>query len=201
MKYKVGDRVKCKEFGEGVIKFVDLGDVSLPYKVRFNKAELWCEESKLKLTKAKQFTKNDLKDGDILTYRDGTKAIYVCNALVGKNGVLRYVNSYEEDLTRGDQYCKDTDIVKVERPTENLNTVFERKEEILNKAEKKYLSDVIRPWRDEVRGIVKEKLNEKYWISIDFKNYACMDFPNLKNKDDYKNMEAGKMYSLEELEL
>ena len=78
---------------------------------------------------------------------------------------------------------------------------FQEKEEILNKAEKEYLSGVIRPFRDEVKGIIKEKLDDKNWISIDFKDDICMDFPNLKKKDDYKGMEVGKLYSLEELGL
>lgn len=222
MKFKVGDRVKDTEFEEGIVVETETGTMQTSILVQFdnenkklhdgnglskekhekNKCCFYSQDTcLLKLIKPKQFAKSDLKDGDIVTYRDGTKAINVCNALVGKDGVLRYANSYEEDLTRGDQYCKDTDIVKVERPTENLNIVFERKEEILNKAEKEYLSDVIRPFRNEVRGIIKEKLNDKNWISIDFKNDACMDFPNLDKKDDYKNMKIGKMYTLEELGL
>ncbi len=207
MKYKVGDRVELIQatsctngFKVGEIYKITQIDCVGQYKIQIVNNEDthgYVDEEHIE----RVFTKSDLKDGDIVTYRDGTKAINVCNALVGKDGVLRYANSYEEDLTRGDQYCKDTDIVKVERPTENLNIVFERKEEILNKAEKEYLSDVIRPFRDEIRGIVKEKFNDKNWISIDFKNDVCMDFPNLKKKDDYKGMEVGKLYSLEELGL
>lgn len=218
MKFKVGDRVKHKQFGEGNIVHYDENGEQ-PYLVEFDKSNpklhsgslskkkykekhcWWCYEHEMQLIKPVQFTKSDLKDGDIVTYRNGEKRIKLANKLFDRNGSLTmWLHSYNEDLTREYRERKETDIIKVERHPEELETVFER-EEILDKAEKEYLSGVIRPWRDEVRGIIKEKLNDKNWISIDFKNDACMDFPNLDKKEDYKNMEAGKMYTLEELGL
>ena len=151
------------------------------------------------------FTKSDLQDGDIVTYRDNEQAVVVQKEtkLIGiKNLTLMYLADYDEKLNHKTGKHKGTinDIIKVERPTQ-YEIVFERKKEILDESEKEYLRNVIRPWRDKVKGIVKEKLNDKNWISIDFKNDACMDFPNLDKKEDYKNMEAGKMYTLEELGL
>jgi hypothetical protein len=97
----------------------------------------------------------------------------------------------------------DLDIVKVERTTKT-EVVYERKKEILDEAEKRYLRDVIRPFRNEVKYI---KL-EKSWA----KNYHC--FIRIESKDDdtaclpyfkigtmYKGMELGKEYSLKELGL
>lgn len=207
MEYKVGDRVKViKEgtHGEAIGALVTIVAVreaskAQPYKCQTEKrGNWWFYENEIEPV---LFTKSDLKDGDMVTFRNGTKAIKVCGALVGKDGVLRYVNSYEEDLTRGDQYCKDTDIVKVERPPENLNTVFERKEEILNEAEKEYLSGVIRPFRDVARFIEKEDNGKISRIKICF-DYHFMYFPILeKEKRMYEGMEANRSYSIKELGL
>ena len=73
--------------------------------------------------------------------------------------------------------------------------------QILNESERKYLSAVIRPFRDRVRSITKNpKLNgkEEYIvIDIGFK----MFFPDFKSNTMYKGMDLGKEYTLEELGL
>ena len=152
----------------------------------------------MQLIKPVQFTKSDLKDGDIVTLRNNKRKRVIGQNLISEEGSIN-LNCYINKLIN--VVDNSFDIIKVERRPERLETVFECKEEILNKAEKEYLSGVIRPFRDEVKGIIKEKLDDKNWISIDFKDDTCMDFPNLKKKDDYKGMEVGKLYSLEELEL
>lgn len=208
MKYKVGDRVKDKEFGEGIVKGIEDNvyavefDKNIHQHSCFKKCKgghgYWCTEGELELIRPK-FTKSDLKDGDIVTYREGTKGMKQGERVIRKHNYT-YLGGYNEDLTILNGQTE-YDIIKVERPTQ-YETVFERKQEILNKAEKEYLSGVIRPWRDKVRGIVKEKTSEgEYYIAILMKNDADMNFPKLDDKDDYKGMEAGKIYSLEELEL
>lgn len=206
MKYKVGDRVELIQatsctngFKVGEIYKITQIDCVGQYKIQIVNNENtsgYVDEEHIE----RVFTKSDLKDGDIVTYQDKTKVINTKNRLINECGSVCFLSDYNEDLTRKEENCKHLNIIKVERPT-GYETVFKRKEDILNEAEKKYLSGVIRPFRDEIRGIVKEKLNDKNWISIDFKNDACMDFPNLDKKEDYKNMEAGKLYSLEELGL
>lgn len=206
MKYKVGDRVELIQatsctngFKVGEIYKITQIDCVGQYKIQIVNNENtsgYVDEEHIE----RVFTKSDLKDGDIVTYQDKTKVINTKNRLINECGSVCFLSDYNEDLTRKEENCKHLNIIKVERPT-GYETVFKRKEDILNEAEKKYLSGVIRPFRDEIRGIVKEKLNDKNWISIDFKNDACMDFPNLKKKDDYKGMEVGKLYSLEELGL
>lgn len=73
--------------------------------------------------------------------------------------------------------------------------------QILNEAERKYLSAVIRPFRDRVRSITKLlRLNDKgEYIVIDAG--FQMFFPDFKPSTMYKGMELGKEYTLEELGL
>ena len=82
---------------------------------------------------------------------------------------------------------------------------IECKEPILDEAEKRYLSAVIRPWRDRVKTVRKQKVeyqlrNEKEYIQIklddDFINLPVFDSGSM-----YIGMELDKRYSLEELGL
>ena len=74
-------------------------------------------------------------------------------------------------------------------------------ESILSNAEKKYLSAVIKPFRDRVRSITKNpKMNGKgEYIVIDIG--FQMIFPDFKSNTMYKGMGLGKKYTLEELGL
>ena len=77
----------------------------------------------------------------------------------------------------------------------------EYKEEILDYAEKKYLSEVIRPFRKEVIAIEKlETYTGEEYILILFKD-DCMHFPNFEKGRMYKGMKLEKRYTLEELGL
>lgn len=76
--------------------------------------------------------------------------------------------------------------------------------DILNKKEKEYLSNVIKPFKSKVKRIVKRKFNgfrgEEY-ISIRIENDYAINLPNFKKSTMYKNMKLDKKYTLEELEL
>lgn len=84
---------------------------------------------------------------------------------------------------------------------------MEHKEPILDDAEKKYLSAVIKPFRDDVREI--RKIQSIYRLPDDGKEYIkiCMcsgeeiNFPYFRKGSMYKEMETGKRYTLEELGL
>lgn len=81
---------------------------------------------------------------------------------------------------------------------------MEHKEPILDEAERKYLSAVIRPFRDEIHEIAKHNVtNGKYqWIDFIGKDeYAGFYLPNFKAGTMYKGMEVGRKYTLEELGL
>lgn len=85
----------------------------------------------------------------------------------------------------------------------------EYKEPILDDAEKKYLSAVIKPFRDKVTHIAKveEDIHWFYWIMIrvdigfldDYYEFCLPPFEETSSM--YKNMEVGKEYTLEELGL
>ena len=75
---------------------------------------------------------------------------------------------------------------------------------ILNFNEKRYLSEVIGPFRDKVKYIMRVKdinLEENY-ILISFNRASdCITLPNFKRGTKYKGMEEGKKYTLAELGL
>lgn len=77
---------------------------------------------------------------------------------------------------------------------------------ILNISEKRYLSDVIRPFRNQVTTIVKvaSRLTKKAYICIrlgdkDLDDRVCLPF--FKIDSMYLKMEAGKLYTPDELGL
>lgn len=73
---------------------------------------------------------------------------------------------------------------------------------ILDEAERKYLSDVIRPFRDRVERISKCTNSGMYQIAIYFKDKGLLSLPLFsKETNMYKGMETFKSYSLKELGL
>lgn len=80
-------------------------------------------------------------------------------------------------------------------------------EPILDEAEKKYLSGVIKPFRDDVKGIIK--IESIYRLPDDGAEYIkiCMrsdeeiNLPYFRKGTMYKGMELGRKYTLEELGL
>lgn len=137
----------------------------------------------------KQFTKSDLKDGDKCTLKNG-RVVFV-----DKTSDYCFEN-IDEQLK---YFNDDVSIVKVERPVK-YETLFERKEEILDETEKRYLASVIRPFRDKVEAIKKE-LSNKEFISIELKDEASINFPYFKKGTMYKGMKKYKKYTLKELGL
>ena len=217
MKFKVGDKVRIKnnlkdieDFYGGYTKSLQkhVGEICTVKRGLGNgravdlKENGWTWDIRaLELVERKQFTKSDLKDGDIVTYRNGQQRIIIGKKLIDKNGdITSETDYYKEDLTKI-LARKEYEIVKVERTTQ-YETVFERKEEILDKAEKRYLSNVIRPFRKDFKYIVKRvsSLGSKEFIYIGLENNRVL-LPYFKPNTMYKGMKIDKEYTLEELNL
>lgn len=74
----------------------------------------------------------------------------------------------------------------------------ERKEQILDKVERKYLSSVIGPFRDKVLYIQKASIGTDN-IRIGIKNDNTINLPCFKKDTMYKGMKAWEKYTLEDL--
>ena len=78
----------------------------------------------------------------------------------------------------------------------------EYKEPILDDAERKYLSDVIRPFRKEVATISKfNAFDGRQYIYIEMKDRRGSNLPTFPKDTMYKGMIEGMHYSLKELGL
>lgn len=199
MKFNIGDKVRvvrcrthlnCKNNNTigNIIGIV----VNRRYPYELEGVDELFREDELELVQEKQFTKTDLKKGDKCTLKNGAVVFF------GHECNYRF-NNLDEQLRYA---CNDNaSIVKVERPT-HYKTVFERKEEVLDTAEKRYLAGVIRPFRDKVKYIYKGQVwsNNNEFINIILKE-DTLDLPYFKKGTMYKGMETGRNYTLEELGL
>lgn len=167
MKFKVGDKVRVKKdlkIDEHYNTYRYTHDMHYGYCARILTIDeidsflgdhyhmkedrhmyAWGEDM-LELVEPKQFTKSDLKDGMVVEYRHGERAVYLNSKFISEHGHM-LLTSYNDDLTR----CYEVfisrmndgrptyDIVKVYKTTamslkylfktECLELVWERKEE------------------------------------------------------------------------
>lgn len=76
------------------------------------------------------------------------------------------------------------------------------KEPILDEGERKYLSDVIRPFRNKIDTISKfNTFDDRQYIYIGMKDRRWSNLPCFPKGTMYKGMKDGRHYSLEELGL
>ncbi len=207
MKFKVGDEVKViarihgHHFNIGeIVKIIQINKSDYTCE-SFNKHDIWwLKDNEVAEVK---FTKSDLKDGDIVTYRNGNKRIVISGKLIDENGMgTKYLRSYDDQI-KDKNGCRNLDIVKVERPVK-YETVFERKEEILDKTEKEYLANVIRPFRHKIKTIEKTTRigdSSLCYLNILLENNDMANLPDFKKNSMYKGMEVNKEYTLKELGL
>ena len=138
----------------------------------------------------RQFTKSDLKDGDKCTLKNGQVVFVDKTSNYGFSSIDEQLRYFNDDVS----------IVKVERPAQ-YETVFER-EEILDEVEKKYLANVIKPFRHKIKSIMKRSAyGSLCYIKICIKNGDNAYFPCFKENSMYKGMEPNREYSLKELGL
>ena len=219
MEFKVGDKVKIrKDFSKtksykiapvlnmekykGKIAEIQRISTEGNYNLDIDNMEWYWSDDMLEPyeTKESNFNKLDLKNGDIVTKRNGEKRTLVGKYLhnVKRASPLTY---YTEDLKDAGG-LKEHDIIKVERPVK-YEIVFEREEEILDEIEKRYLTEVIRPFRKRIQFIQKKKEITEInpYIRIVCEDNDKLVFPYITDNSMYKGMEVNKKYTLKELGL
>lgn len=210
MEFNIGDKVRvvrcrthlnCKNNNTigNIIGIV----VNRRYPYELEGVDELFREDELELVQEKQFTKADLKDGDIVIYRNGGKRIVnkTANEIVHMEDFSNLsfnLCDFREDLTNinGCEY----DIVKIY--SAEYKMVFS-KEEILDKAEKKYLANVIRPFKNRVEYIYKQQScanKNQEFIGIILEKDE-LKLPYFTAGTMYKGMEIDRNYKLEELNL
>ena len=157
----------------------------------------------------------ELKVGDLVKLRDDLEVgkiydgIYYTTSryfkgfkkideIINDNAFIIYNDDYEECFC----YTKEM-IAEVKRLTK-YETIYKRKEPILDDKEKEHLGNVIRPFRHSVRYIVKigySRINNMAYIFIKLNNNDYISLPYFKKDTMYKNMKLNREYTLEELEL
>lgn len=198
MKFKIGDKVKvvkCEISGErcgniNKISTITQVEKDVPYLYILKDLDEVFSEDEIELVRKERFTKADLKDGDKCTLKNGQVIFVDKTSNYGFSNINEQLKYFNDDVS----------IIKVERPVK-YETMFERKEEILDEEEKKYLADVIRPFKDKIESICKLMGFGKEFISIHLKNGESINFPYFKKGTMYKEMQTGKRYTLEKLGL
>ena len=208
-KFKVGDRVKLvsmkgespwyKEYLNKTFTIERINDRYVEVK-EITKDPLMPYLKNLELVN-KKYTYENLKQSPIgtkITLESGNiiikvKENYYCNNLYFRN---------DNDLKGLKDTISLNKIIKIEEPI--YTTVYEKKE-ILDEVEKRYLRDIIRPFRNKVKSIKKTDnyMNgtKNQYITITYKDDYSTDFPNFRPNTMYKGMEEYKEYTLEELGL
>lgn len=211
MKFKVGDKVKIREDFSRT-KHYKVTPVSNMEKYRGRIARVkrisfegnynldidgmswyWSDDMlEPYKTKESNFNKSDLKDGDKCTLKNGQVVFVDKTSNYGFSSIDEQLRYFNDDVS----------IVKVERPAQ-YETVFERKEELLDETEKKYLTDVIRPFRKRIQFIQKKKEITEInpYIRIVCEDNDKLVFPYITDNSMYKGMEVNKKYTLKELGL
>jgi len=132
-----------------------------------------------------------LKIGDICFLNNDMQIIITTHSLL--HNFQDILNGYHDTFSN-------TNILKVERPI-NYETIYtcDDVSHVLDKIEKEYLLNFIKPFRNRVVSISKWQVNNKKKICIKLDNEKIM-LPKF-SRDMYRGMEPFKNYSLEELGL
>lgn len=88
----------------------------------------------------------------------------------------------------------------LDKNIKNIRIVYEIEQEILDEGEKEYLSNVIKPFRNDVEYISKLEYDNKEYIYIGLveENFSL---PMFEKHAMYRGMKTKEEYSLEELGL
>ena len=82
-----------------------------------------------------------------------------------------------------------------------LNGKCEIEKPILDKVEKRYLQNVLRPFKDRVVYVKKKNISNQQYLHIQFKAYECIELPNFEKNTMYEGMITSQAYTLKQLGL
>lgn len=138
----------------------------------------------------------EMKETNLQHYKEELKKMFNENYTEPGNIVFKIKKEIDESIETDCYYSSYTnDILDwMARPYE---------EKILDDVERKYLSEVIRPFRKKVKHIaIWDTCNgSKQFVHIKLYDEDCINLPNFKPNAMYKGMELHKEYTLEELGL
>lgn len=212
-KFKVGDNVKINKkiisfkYGKGGVTSDVIGKIigvreDNEYYVDFPSVRCWHGlEKELELV-GETYTYEDLKKSPIgtkVTFESGIILIKVDKENykeIKEHGTTRYIELLK-GLKDNWQFMNQGKIIKIEEPT--YKTVYEVKPEILDNTEKRYLKDVIRPFRDRVKYIEKRNISRGDYIRIMIQDTNICDLPYFEKDTMYKGMKLYRHYTLKEL--
>lgn len=211
MEFKVGDKIRIiskKNGDENTTYGFEIGEKCKVEAISGNRLTIsngringYIYKNNVELIQKNTFTNESLKNGDKCILKNGKVIIF------NKDNSYQKTTYVFENLDSNLKYNlnDNVSIVKVERPVK-YKTVFERveeeKKEILDKVEKNYLTNVLKPFRKRVKFIRKiESLTfsaEKELLQIQL-NDDDIALPYFEKNTMYKGMKLDKDYSLEEL--
>lgn len=92
-------------------------------------------------------------------------------------------------------------LVELVKGAKNVEITYEMPDPILTEKEKEYLSAVIKPFRNKIEYISKEDgMDNTEYLELGLDgDYNSL--PNFERNKFYRNMELGKRYTIEELDL
>lgn len=212
MEFKVGDKVKLvrkndeEEWYEKYLgQMFTIKDIEENWKGTFavlkEKGTLMPYLKNLELVE-KAYTYEDLKKSPIgtkVTFESGIILIKVDKENykeIKEYGTTRYIELLK-GLKDNWQFMNQGKIIKIEEP--EYKTVYECKPEILDNTEKRYLSNVIRPFRDRVKYIEKRNISRGDYIRIMIQDTNICDLPYFEKDTMYKGMKLYRHYTLKEL--
>lgn len=205
MKFRVGDRVKYVKkiihhnvVTGGIFKitYIDGNNQSFQYLAESKKGnKQWFKEEELQKV---EYTYEDLQKSPI-----GTKITFKNGIVLVKDTKEYFENAYNTRHITNLENLEDIDfdkIIKIEEP--EYSTVYESKVEILDEVEKRYLRNIIRPFRDKVKAISLITAGGKSdcYINIELEDETIY-LPDFEINTMYKGMKLEKEYTLEELGL
>lgn len=85
--------------------------------------------------------------------------------------------------------------------TKIINKWNKQNKEILDEEERAYLSTVIKPWKNRIKYISKQTLDEEEYIFIIYDDKECMHLPEFTSNSMYKGMTIDEPYTLKDLGL